>query len=171
MSPTRTRVLAVAGALVTLAATVIPVTTASAVAPPSGTQVTKRVSTPARAEAMRAKAVHTALRQVGDNYVSGGDGPSAFDCSGLTQFAWRSAGVSLTHYSVAQWQETKHVSIKAARPGDLVFYLSNGAHHVGMYIGRGKIVHASDYGVGVIISPMLGTPWTRAHFTGIGRVV
>lgn len=171
MSPTRMRVLAVAGALVTLAATVIPVTAASAVAPPSSAHVTKRVSAPARAEAMRAKAVHTALRQVGDNYVSGGDGPNAFDCSGLTMFAWRAAGVNLEHYSFDQWSQTKHVHAAAARPGDLVFYLSNGAHHVGMYIGHGKIVHASDYGVGVIISPMLGTPWTRAHFTGVGRVV
>jgi cell wall-associated NlpC family hydrolase len=39
-----------------------------------------------------------------------------------------------------------------------------------MYIGRGKIVNASDYGVGVIISPMKGTAWTNAHFTGVGRV-
>ena len=171
MSPTRKRALALVGALVTLAATVIPVTAANAAPAPAGTQVTKRVASPARAEAMRIKAVNTALRQVGDAYVGGGTGPRAFDCSGLTMFAWRAAGVRLEHYSVDQWRQTKHIHASAARPGDLVFYLSNGAHHVAMYIGHGKIVHASDYGVGVIISTMRGTPWTRAHFTGVGRVV
>jgi len=124
-----------------------------------------------RAASMRTRAVAIALAQVGDNYSTGGSGPNAFDCSGLTMYAWRRAGVQLEHYSYDQYNQTKHVSVKEALPGDLVFYLDNGAHHVGMYIGHGKIVNASDYGVGVIISPMKGTPWTNAHFTGVGRVV
>jgi cell wall-associated NlpC family hydrolase len=124
-----------------------------------------------RAAAMRTRAVEIALAQVGDNYTAGGSGPNAFDCSGLTLYAWRRAGVQLGHYSYGQYNQTKRIPVKEALPGDLVFYLDNGAHHVGMYIGRGKIVNASDYGVGVIISPMKGTPWTNAHFTGVGRVV
>ena len=124
-----------------------------------------------RAASMRTHAVAIALAQVGDNYSTGGSGPNAFDCSGLTMYAWRRAGVQLEHYSYDQYNQTKRVSVKDALPGDLVFYLDNGAHHVGMYIGHGKIVHASDYGVGVIISPMKGTAWTNAHFTGVGRVV
>lgn len=125
----------------------------------------------ARAASMRSRAVAIALAQVGDNYSTGGSGPSAFDCSGLTMYAWRRAGVQLEHYSYDQYNQTKRIPVKEALPGDLVFYLDNGAHHVGMYIGRGKIVNASDYGVGVIISPMKGTAWTNAHFTGVGRVV
>lgn len=125
----------------------------------------------ARAASMRSRAVAIALAQVGDNYSAGGSGPSAFDCSGLTMYAWRRAGVQLEHYSHDQYNQTKRIPVKEALPGDLVFYLDNGAHHVGMYIGRGKIVNASDYGVGVIISPMKGTAWTNAHFTGVGRVV
>ena len=125
----------------------------------------------ARAASMRSRAVAIALAQVGDNYTTGGSGPSAFDCSGLTMYAWRRAGVQLEHYSHDQYNQTKRIPVKEALPGDLVFYLDNGAHHVGMYIGRGKIVNASDYGVGVIISPMKGTAWTNAHFTGVGRVV
>ena len=125
----------------------------------------------ARASSMRTRAVAIALAQVGDKYSTGGSGPSAFDCSGLTMYAWRRAGVQLEHYSYDQYNQTKHVPTKEALPGDLVFYLDNGAHHVGMYIGRGKIVNASDYGIGVIISPMKGTAWTNAHFTGVGRVV
>jgi len=124
-----------------------------------------------RAASMRTRAVAIALAQVGDNYTTGGSGPHAFDCSGLTMYAWGRAGVQLEHYSYDQYNRTKPIPVKEALPGDLVFYLDNGAHHVGMYIGRGKIVHASDYGVGVIISPMKGTPWTNAHFTGVGRVV
>ena len=124
-----------------------------------------------RAASMRTRAVEIALAQVGDNYTAGGSGPNAFDCSGLTLYAWRRAGVQLEHRSYDQYHQTKRIPVKEALPGDLVFYLDNGAHHVGMYIGRGKIVNASDYGVGVIISPMKGTPWTNAHFTGVGRVV
>jgi len=124
-----------------------------------------------RAASMRTRAVEIALAKVGDNYAAGGSGPNAFDCSGLTMFAWRRAGVKLEHYSYDQYNQTKHVSVKEALPGDLVFYLDNGAHHVGMYIGHGKIVNASDYGIGVIISPMKGTAWTNSHFTGVGRVV
>jgi cell wall-associated NlpC family hydrolase len=129
----------------------------------------ERVAT--RAASMRTRAVEIALAQVGDNYTAGGSGPNAFDCSGLTLYAWRRAGVQLEHRSYDQYHQTKRIPVKEALPGDLVFYLDNGAHHVGMYIGRGKIVNASDYGVGVIISPMKGTAWTNAHFTGVGRVV
>ena len=59
---------------------------------------------------------------------------------------------------------------KEARPGDLAFYFENGAHHVAIYIGDGKVVHASDYGIGVVRGVVKGTPWTNAHFTGMGRV-
>ncbi len=120
--------------------------------------------------AIRQSVADLALRQEGKAYAAGGEGPNAFDCSGFTLFAWQSAGVQLTHYSAGQYQQVKRISAEAAMPGDLVFYLSRGARHVGVYIGDGQIVHASDYGVGVIVSPVRGTPWTNAHFTGFGRV-
>ena len=120
--------------------------------------------------AIRQSVADLALRQEGKAYAAGGEGPNAFDCSGFTLFAWQSAGVQLTHYSAGQYQQVKKIPAEAAMPGDLVFYLSRGARHVGMYIGDGQIVHASDYGVGVIVSPVRGTPWTNAHFTGFGRV-
>lgn len=121
-------------------------------------------------EAIRQSVADRALRQAGDRYAAGAEGPDAFDCSGLTLFAWRSAGVELTHYSAGQYQQVRPISADAAVPGDLVFYLTGGARHVAVYIGDGKIVHASDYGVGVIVSSVRGTPWTNAHFTGFGRV-
>lgn len=121
-------------------------------------------------DTIRAAVVTRALAQVGDSYGSGGSGPNVFDCSGLVVFSWRSAGVQLPHYSRAQYQATERISVKDARPGDLAFYFENGAHHVSIYVGDGKVVHASDYGIGVVRGVVKGTPWTNTHFTGMGRV-
>ncbi|WP_081788457.1 C40 family peptidase [Candidatus Blastococcus massiliensis] len=87
-------------------------------------------------------AVDTALAQVGDRYVWGASGPDAFDCSGLTSFAYRAAGVSLPHSSRSQSQMGRPVSRGELQPGDLVFFYSP-VSHVGMYIGNGQMVHAS----------------------------
>jgi cell wall-associated NlpC family hydrolase len=87
-------------------------------------------------------AVDTALAQVGDAYVWGAGGPDAFDCSGLTQYAYSAAGVSLPHSSRSQAQMGKAVSVGELQPGDLLFYYSP-TSHVAMYIGDGKMVHAS----------------------------
>jgi cell wall-associated NlpC family hydrolase len=90
-----------------------------------------------------AAAVGYALAQVGDAYVYGAAGPSAFDCSGLTMMAWAQAGVSLPHSSSAQMGSGTPVSTSSLQPGDLVFYYSP-VSHVGIYIGNGQIVHASN---------------------------
>jgi cell wall-associated NlpC family hydrolase len=119
---------------------------------------------------IRAEVVELALDQVGDDYAAGAEGPDAFDCSGLVTYAYKSVGITLEHYSKAQYKQTKRVSLKNAVPGDLAFYFENGAHHVAIYIGNGKVVHASDYGIGVVKGTVKGTPWTDTHFTGMGRV-
>lgn len=90
-------------------------------------------------------AIKTACAQVGDPYVWGATGPSSFDCSGLTQYAWKAAGVYLTHFTGAQWNEGTPVSRAEARPGDLVFFYSD-LHHVGLYLGNGLMVHAPRTG-------------------------
>ena len=117
-----------------------------------------------------AKAVQYAQSQVGDRYVAAASGPSAFDCSGLTMTAWRQAGVSLPHYSRSQYAVTRRIPLSQAQPGDLVFYFGNGARHVGLYIGNGKMVHAANPRSGVLVSNILG-PWYSSRFSGIGRVV
>ena len=117
-----------------------------------------------------AKAVMYALSQVGDRYVAAAAGPNSFDCSGLTMTAWRQAGVSLPHYSRSQYSVTRRVPLSQAQPGDLVFYFGRGSHHVGMYIGSGKMVHAANPRPGVVVSNILG-PWYSSRFSGIGRVV
>ncbi|UOY02988.1 C40 family peptidase [Blastococcus sp. PRF04-17] len=87
-------------------------------------------------------AVDTALAQVGDAYVWGAGGPDAFDCSGLTQYAYSAAGVSLPHSSRSQSTMGTPVSVSELQPGDLLFYYSP-TSHVAMYVGNGKMVHAS----------------------------
>jgi cell wall-associated NlpC family hydrolase len=106
-------------------------------------------------------AVSYALAQVGDAYVYGAAGPSAFDCSGLMMMAWGQAGVGLPHSSSAQMGSGTPVSQSALQPGDLVFYYSP-VSHVGMYIGNGMIVHAANPGSGVTTAPVNSMPYSGA---------
>lgn len=91
-------------------------------------------------------AVKFACAQIGKPYVWGAEGPNSYDCSGLMLAAWAKAGVSLPHNAAAQRRAIPSVSRANLRPGDLVFYYSD-LHHVGMYVGNGWLVHASQAGV------------------------
>ena len=106
-------------------------------------------------------AVSYAMSQVGDAYVYGASGPSAYDCSGLTMMAWAQAGVSLPHSSSGQMGSGAPVSQSQLQPGDLVFYYSP-VSHVGMYIGNGMIVHAANPGDGVTTAPVNSMPYSGA---------
>jgi cell wall-associated NlpC family hydrolase len=86
--------------------------------------------------------VQFAYDQLGDPYVYGEDGPDSWDCSGLTQGAWGSVGVGLSHNTEMQWNETARISRDELQEGDLVFY--NGLSHVAIYIGNGEIIHAPN---------------------------
>jgi cell wall-associated NlpC family hydrolase len=99
------------------------------------------------------QAVDTALAQAGDPYVWGAGGPDAFDCSGLMQYAYSAAGVSLPHSSSSQSQMGMAVSRSELQPGDLVFFYSP-VSHVGMYIGNGQMVHASTSGQPVKVASL-----------------
>jgi cell wall-associated NlpC family hydrolase len=92
-------------------------------------------------------AVRAALSRQGDPYVWGATGPSTFDCSGLMVWAYAQAGVSLPRTSQSQASVGVNVgtNIANAQPGDLVVYYTD-AHHVGMYIGNGLVVHAPHTG-------------------------
>jgi cell wall-associated NlpC family hydrolase len=97
-------------------------------------------------------AASIALRYLGVPYVWGGASPSGFDCSGLVMYVYEQLGISLPHYTVAQWNATEPVSSPA--PGDLVFF--NGLGHVGIYIGGGQFVDAPHTGSVVRIDSMSG---------------
>lgn len=100
-----------------------------------------------------AAAVAAAKSRLGSPYVWGASGPGAFDCSGLVMWAWGHAGVSLPHFSGAQYSSTTHISMSQLQPGDLVFPSDTGAH-VAMYIGGGMIIEAPHTGDVVHIVPM-----------------
>ncbi len=102
-------------------------------------------------------AIRVACQQVGDPYVWGATGPNSFDCSGLTQYAYKAAGIYLTHFTGAQWNEGRSVSRSEARPGDLVFFFSD-LHHMGLYLGNGLMVHAPRTGKPVQVTPISYMP-------------
>lgn len=100
-----------------------------------------------------AVAAEFACAQIGKPYVYGAGGPGSYDCSGLTSAAWAAAGVSLTHYTGAQWNEGSVVDRSELVPGDLVFYYSD-LSHVGVYVGGGMIVDAPNSGSSVSMRSM-----------------
>jgi cell wall-associated NlpC family hydrolase len=102
-------------------------------------------------------AVRFAYGQLGKPYQWGAAGPASFDCSGLTMASWRSAGVGLPHSAALQWLQVAHVSRDQLQPGDLVFYYGN-IHHVAIYIGDDKVIHAPTYGEDVRIAPIDDAP-------------
>ncbi|MCX4666120.1 NlpC/P60 family protein [Streptomyces sp. NBC_01381] len=97
------------------------------------------------------KAVEFATAQIGKPYVWGAEGPSSYDCSGLTSQAWAAAGHGIPRTSQEQWKQLPRIDIKNMRPGDLIIYHQD-ASHVGMYLGDGAIVHAPRPGRDVTIA-------------------
>lgn len=101
--------------------------------------------------------VAAALSKLGAPYSWGATGPDAFDCSGLMFWSYQQEGKSIPRTSSAQIAGGQSVSVSDLQPGDIVGYYP-GVTHVGMYIGDGKIVHASDYGIPVQVVPVDSMP-------------
>lgn len=132
---------------------------------PTAAEITAALRTPAPSKAAQ-RAVNFAVAQVGKPYVWAAVGPDAFDCSGLTMAAWAHAGVSLPHFSAAQFTRGRHVGFDHLRPGDLVFLYSD-LHHVEMYVGAGLAVSAPQEGEDVKFVRMADY---RSDFSGATRV-
>lgn len=121
-------------------------------------------------------AVEAAVSAVGrgGRYIAEGNGPVDFDCSGLTAFAWRAAGVRLVDYSYSQWEQTRRISREALAPGDLVFWFGGDVHHVALVVSvngaRVQIAEAANPDAGLRIRE-LGDSWDQAYLSGYGRVV
>ncbi|MFJ6351258.1 NlpC/P60 family protein [Streptomyces sp. NPDC092046] len=111
------------------------------------------------------EAIAFAQAQLGKPYVWGATGPSAYDCSGLTQAAWRAAGVSLPRTTYTQINAGRRVSRSELAPGDLVFFYS-GISHVGLYIGGGQMIHAPRPGAPVRVAPIDEMPFAGATRVG-----
>lgn len=111
-----------------------------------------------------------ALQYVGYSYVYGGASPSSgFDCSGLVQYVCKQFGYSINRTASDQLKNGVSVSKSELAAGDLVFFKKPGVKtskpvtHVGMYIGDGKFVHASDYDTGVKISKLTDSYYTKGY--------
>lgn len=125
----------------------------------------KRAVASASASTRGAKAVAFAKRQIGDSYGYGATGPGRWDCSGLTQGAYKAAGVKLPHSSRGQMKYGRSVSKSALKPGDLVFFYSP-VSHVAIYAGGGKVVHASRPGKPVGYGKVSYMPFAGARRIG-----
>ncbi|MFD2415669.1 C40 family peptidase [Amycolatopsis pigmentata] len=109
------------------------------------------------------KAVNAALSRLGDPYVWGATGPNSFDCSGLTQWAYGQAGISIPRVSQDQQQAGVAVPLSQIQPGDLLFEGSP-AYHVVMYLGDNKIVHAPTDGDVVKIAALPNNIYNARRF-------
>ncbi|MFE5819890.1 NlpC/P60 family protein [Streptomyces sp. NPDC056479] len=108
-----------------------------------------------------ASAISYVYAKLGSPYVWGATGPDAFDCSGLTQAAYRSAGISLPRTTYAQIDAGRRVSRSELLPGDLVFFYSS-ISHVGLYIGNGQMIHAPNPSAPVRVAPLDEMPFAGA---------
>jgi cell wall-associated NlpC family hydrolase len=134
--------------------------------PPAAPAPPPPVISPAPAPSMHADAASIAARYLGVPYVWGGSSPAGFDCSGLVSYVYAQLGVSLPHYTVAQWGATTPISASDLQPGDLVFF--DGLGHVGIYIGAGQFIHAPHTGTVVQIASLSG--YWATHLDGARRV-
>jgi cell wall-associated NlpC family hydrolase len=105
-----------------------------------------------------AAAIAFARQQIGKQYLWGGTGPDAFDCSGLTMMAYRAAGVDIPRTAAEQWKWGARVDPSQVQPGDLVFFVGargtrNAPGHVGIVIGHGMMIDAPSPGLQVRIEP------------------
>lgn len=151
-------------------AAVLPATIPAAAPAVTLTQTVPVVSTPVAPVALaaptrasvRLSAMNTALDKIGSPYRWGAAGPNAFDCSGLVKWSFAQAGILLPRTSRAQSTVGTPVSKANLQPGDLVFFYSP-VSHVAIYIGGGKVVHASTSSSPVKISTLSAMPFHNAR--------
>ena len=122
------------------------------------------------------KVLSFARAQIGKSYVWGAQGPSSFDCSGLTYYVYKnSVGITLPRVSSAQGNAGVAVSKSNLQPGDLVFFDTSGANngqitHVGIYAGNNMLIHASS-GKGKVIETSMATSYWQNAFVKARRVL
>ncbi|MFJ9633390.1 C40 family peptidase [Streptomyces sp. NPDC101175] len=103
------------------------------------------------------RALRYAVQQIGKPYEWGAEGPTTYDCSGLTSQAWDHAGTPIPRTSEEQWARLPRVPLDELRPGDLVVYFPE-ATHVALYLGAGQVVQAPRTGEKVQVSPVASYP-------------
>ena len=132
----------------------------------SGNVTTTPVTYTGPTSTQAGQAIAFAYAQLGKAYVYGATGPDTYDCSGLVQAAWASAGVSIPRTTYDMWAALPHVPMSDLQPGDLIEY--NGESHVAIYVGDGYIIDAPHTGAVVEKLPE-STSWYAGSADGVIR--
>ncbi|KHL08405.1 UNVERIFIED_CONTAM: hypothetical protein LK11_58240 [Mumia flava] len=111
------------------------------------------------------KAERVAARQKGDPYRYGASGPGSFDCSGLTSYSFKKAGIKLPRTADSQYHRVRKIKKRNAKKGDLVFFGGSRKYHVGIYWGKKRILHSPYSGSRVKVEKI----WTRSWSAGTLR--
>lgn len=127
---------------------------------PSGTKPAPAPTTPKSEQAKRDQIIKYAKSKIGSKYVWGASGPNTFDCSGLVQAAYKSAGINLQRTSSQQAAGAKRINKSQAKPGDLVYWPG----HIAIYAGNGQIIDAGSSRTGVSQRAPWGSPTYYTHF-------
>lgn len=114
--------------------------------------------------------VATANQYIGSRYIYGGTAPSGFDCSGFTSYVYKKYGVSLSRTAAGQYSNGVAVSKGELQPGDLVMFGKSGINHVGIYIGRGKMIHAANPSRGVT-TDTINSGYYGTNYVGARRIL
>ena len=129
----------------------------------AGTLVSIPVSSAEATTTFGSKVSYTAGTRKGMPYARGADGPTRFDCSGLTKWTFAKLGHTLPHSAASQYSVVKHIPREYRRKGDLVFFHgSGGIYHVGIYVGNGYIWHSPYSGAHVRLERI----WTTSVYYG-----
>ncbi|MBE1587762.1 NlpC/P60 family protein [Nonomuraea angiospora] len=103
--------------------------------------------------------------------IGRGAGTRGFDCSGLTLYAWSKAGITLSHYTGAQFRQGRRIPFRARRTGDLVFFGGGTGDptHVALFLRDGLMIHAPRTGDVVRKTNFLASPYFRSAYRGVVR--
>ncbi len=118
-----------------------------------------------------AKAIDYAKEMLGKPYKYAGDTPEGFDCSGLVKYSYARAGISMPRDTQSQRRVAMLVSVHSMREGDLLFFDQEGkkTSHVGMYLGKGRFIHAPSSG-GKVRTDSINAEFWKKHFVEARRV-
>ena len=130
-------------------------------------------------EDKREDIVNTAKEYIGSDYQSKGSTPDGFDCSGFTMFVYKKNGLNIPRKALSQYNSGKKITLKYAKPGDLVFFIVKGSSvsHVGIYLGSNNFIHSPSSGKSVSYASINTPYWKKryvgaaTYFTGRGEII